>query len=319
MSRYVLLLLVVSATYPQEVRKAAEPPQAQSPPLDYRLGPSDVLSISVLGLKDFDRSVTVSNSGRIRVPHIGILNVLDMTTLQLETDLARRLRERNLVKDPWVQVRVTASRSQAVYVLGEVIMPGQYLLKDGMRVLDLVSLGLGVNDVTSTQVYLYRQRGRDSDQPSTTDRLGMYEVAHIDLQELFQGKKPELNVRLQGGDILYCPEKKPEFFYVIGDLVKPGPIEMISGQTVMASRAVSWAGGPTKTAKLSKGIVLRYDKTGARQEFAVDFKALLAGKKADFAILPNDVVFIPGSAGKTLAYGLLSIVPGVGTMSAVMR
>ncbi len=278
-----------------------------------------MLSINVLGLKDFERSVTVSNSGRIRVPHIGVLNVLDMTTSQLEADLAGRLREQNLVRDPSVQVQVTTPRSRTVYVLGEVGQPGQYIMKDGMHLLDLVSLGLGLNDVTDKWVYLYRQRGGEAGKPWTPDALSMYEVAHIPLQQLIQGKNPELNLRLQGGDILYCPEKKPDYFYVVGELVKAGPIEMIPGQTVMASRAVSWAGGPTKTAKLSKGIVLRYDKTGGRQELAVDFKALLEGKKPDFAILPNDVIFIPGSSAKTLAYGILGIIPGVGAMSAVIR
>jgi polysaccharide export outer membrane protein len=319
MCRYLLLVFALSTAFTQEVRRPAEPPQTQPATQDYRLGPSDVLSINVLGLKDFERSVTVSNSGRIRLPHLGVLNVLDMTTSQLEADLAGRLRERNLVKEPSVQVRVTSPRSRTVYVLGEVGQPGQYLLKDGMHVLDLVSLGLGLNDVTDKWVYLYRQRGGEPGKPSTPDVPSMYEVAHIPLQQLIQGKNPELNLRLQGGDILYCPEKKPDYFYAVGELVKAGPIEMIPGQTVMASRAVSWAGGPTKTAKLSKGIVLRYDKAGGRQELAVDFKALLEGKKPDFAILPNDVIFIPGSSAKTLAYGLLGIIPGVGAMSAVVR
>jgi protein involved in polysaccharide export with SLBB domain len=286
--------------------------------MDYRLGASDVVSIRVIGLNEFDRSVTVSNSGRIRLPHVGILNVLDKTTSQLEAELGRRLREGNLIKEPWVQVQVSSSRSRTIYVLGEVGMPGQYVLKEGMHLLDLVSLGLGLNEVTSNVVYLYRQRRVEPDKVSSHDTLSMYEVAHIDLQQLLQGKNPELNVLLQGGDILYCPERIPEYFYVVGDLVRTGPIEMIAGQTVMASRAISWAGGPAKTAKLSEGIVLRYDKSGVRQELAVDFKALLDGKKPDFPILPGDIVFIPGSSAKTLAYGLLGIIPGVAAISVIV-
>ena len=35
---------------------------------DYRIGPGDVLSIRVSGVREFDQSIRVSNSGRIRVP-----------------------------------------------------------------------------------------------------------------------------------------------------------------------------------------------------------------------------------------------------------
>lgn len=317
MRRYLFLAYVSMVAFSQEVPKPAESPQRPWA-IDYRLGASDVVSIKVIGLTDFDRSVTVSNSGRIRLPHVGVINVLDKTTSQLEDDLARRLREHNLIKDPWVQVQVISSRSRTIYVLGEVGMPGQYLLKDGMRLLDLVSLGLGLNEVTSNIVHLYRQRSVEPEKLSKSTTTSMYEVAHIDLRQLLQGKKPELNVLLQGGDILYCPEKIPDYFYVVGDLVKTGPIEMVSGQTVMASRAISWAGGPTRTAKLSEGIVLRYDKNGARQELAVDFKALLAGKEPDFSILPSDIIYVPGSSAKTLTYGLLGIIPGVAMMVAIV-
>jgi hypothetical protein len=41
----------------------------------------------------------------------------------------------------------------------------------------------------------------------------------------------------------------------------------------------------------------------------VDFAAILSGKQPDFKVLPNDIIFIPGSKYKTLAYGLLGVVP----------
>ena len=46
---------------------------------------------------------------------------------------------------------------------------------------------------------------------------------------------------------------------------------------------------------------------------------LLKGKKPDFAIEPNDIIFIPGSSVKTLAYGLLGVIPSVTQGASMIR
>ena len=42
----------------------------------------------------------------------------------------------------------------------------------------------------------------------------------------------------------------------------------------------------------------------------MDFAAILKGKQPDFAVRPNDILFVPGSGAKTLGYGLLGVIPG---------
>lgn len=278
---------------------------------DYRLGAGDVVAISVLGIKDFDRAVPISNSGRMHVPYLGVLSVAGMTLDQLREEVGRRLRERGLLKNPWVQARVVDYRAHTVYILGEVLMPGQYVLKQDMYMMDLVSLGMGMNSVTSRTVYLYRQKPPAPAGVKPAVPENPYDVMAIDLQEVLNGKRPDLNIRLRGGDILYCPERKATYFYAVGDLNRPGAVEMPQNESVLVSRAISLAGGPSRTAKMSKSFVLRYDESGARQQLPVNFKKVLAGKQPDFVINPNDVIFVPGSSVKTLAYGILGIVPGV--------
>jgi protein involved in polysaccharide export with SLBB domain len=96
-------------------------------------------------------------------------------------------------------------------------------------------------------------------------------------------------------------------FFVVGEVLDPRNFFYLPGKTIMASQAISWAGGPTRTAKMADGMLVRYDDQGKRQEIKVDYAALLAGKQADFAIQPNDIVFIPGSKLKTIAQGMLSM------------
>jgi hypothetical protein len=139
----------------------------------------------------------------------------------------------------------------------------------------------------------------------------------INLQELYSGKRPELNLKLRGGDMLYCPERQREYFYVFGDVARPGVLEFKAQEEVLVSRAVSMAGGTLPTARASKGVLIRYDKTGKREDMTVDFQAVLRGKKPDIPIKPNDVIFIPGSAIKGLGWGLLNTIPGVAEAAAV--
>ena len=96
---------------------------------------------------------------------------------------------------------------------------------------------------------------------------------------------------------------------MIGDVGRPGTYELPQDRRVLVSQGLAKAGGPTRTAKMNSGILVRYDELGERQELAVNFSDILKGKKADFPIQNNDVIFIPGSTAKEIGYGLLGVIP----------
>lgn len=300
-----------SATTPA----APAPAGVQATRGDYRVGPGDLLSIGVSGLKEFDVRTRVSNSGKIHLPYLGIVRVTDLTTTALQAELATMLRERGLVKEPWVTVRVDQYRAQPVYILGEVMLPGQFVIKDDMYLVDLISLGGGFNEFATPVGYLYRRKENADDLPKGA--MPTDEAVEIDFQALNEGRRPELNVKLRGGDVLYVPQRKKEYFFVVGDVVAPGPFELASdAPTLMLSQAFSKAGGPLKTAKISKGVLVRFDRNGGREELPVDFKAILEGRKPDLPVQANDILFIPGSTAKTLGLGMLGIIPGTITSRA---
>jgi polysaccharide export outer membrane protein len=280
---------------------------------DYVVGAGDVIYISVFGLNDFEQIIRVSNSGKIHVPHLGILKVHGLTPSQIEAKIATALIERELVKEPWVQVRVMEYRAHPVYVLGEVQQAGQFLITGDMTVLDLIGLAGAFNDVYSPVGYLYRYRypgAASSDDPNAVN-YDEQEVLKIEFSALYDGSHPEMNVHLRGGDILYVPQRKANHFFVVGDVARPGAFEIAVNDEVFATQAIAKAGGPLKTAKMSKGILVRFDKDGGRQETPVDFQAILRGKESNLPVFPNDIIYIPGSSAKTLGYGLIGIIPGV--------
>jgi polysaccharide biosynthesis/export protein len=278
---------------------------------DYRIGPGDVLYISVLGMNELNQTIRISNSGKIHVPHLGVMKVNDKTPSELEALIAAQLVQRELVKKPWVQVRVVEYRAHPVYILGEVMQPGQFLMKDEMYLSDLISLAAGFNDVATPVGYLYRRAipQADAEGKGSLDISQSEEAIEIDFRKLYDGSKPELNVKLRGGDVLYVPQRKQNYYFVVGDIQSPKAYEISFQQEILASQAIAKAGGPLKTAKLSKSILVRYEQDGSRKEQTVDFGAILKGRKPDFPVRPNDIIFIPGSSAKTLGYGLLGVLP----------
>lgn len=302
----VLLCLLLGLAVPARAQApSADPaaPEAAREP-GYRIGPGDLLSIGVSNVKQFDQTVRVSNTGKIHVPFLGVLKVADMTPSELERLVTERLREDGLVKDPWVSVSIQQYRAQPVYILGEVMDPGQFVIRDEMYLIDLITLAGGFNDVATPVGFLYRRRPDAGTADAQPD-----EAIEINFRALNEGLQPELNVKLRGGDVLYVPQRRKEFFYVVGDVNQPGAYELPDPAMMLSSQAVAKAGGPMRTAKLSKAILVRFDEQGRRLELPVDIKAVFEGRKPEVRILPNDILFVPGSTAKTLAYGLLGAVP----------
>jgi len=303
-------------------------PQAESAPAGYRVGPSDALAVSVIGVKEFAQvnkpwlDVVVSNSGKVHMPFIGAFNVNNMTVEELQEEVKRRFRDMGLMKDAQVTVRVMQYRAKTMYILGEIAQPGQYYMREDTYMMDLLGLSLGWP--TEGIGYLYRRAplksgtdgtaGETSGSGETSAIPGETQVTEaipIDFHALASGERPDLNLRLEGGDVLYVPFNRPKFFYATGDVENPGAFEIPPARDLLVTQAMSAAGGPTRTAKMSKGILVRFDGEGGRQELPVDFDAILRGRKPDFKIQENDIIFVPGSNAKTLGYGLLRIVPNL--------
>jgi len=323
--------LAQTADVPEKQDKqGSSAPQTELPPAppvtpqsrEYLLGPGDVVKIAVFDMPELGKTVRVSNSGKIHLPYLGVFPIAGMTSLALERDIASRLQRQKLVKDPQVQVMIAEYRAQPVYILGEVGRPGQYVLNEKTYLMDLITMAGGVNTVARKYGFLYRRTpnppeanewNSDSSSPAAAkkDASALYQVTKIDLTRLIEGQKLDLNIELQGGDLFHVPQLETDLFYVVGQVMRTGGFQVPTGEKLLVSRALSMAGGPGKTAKMSQGVVIRYDETGQRREIPADFAAIFKGKQPDFPVEANDIIFIPGSQIKTIGYGLLGILPSL--------
>lgn len=115
---------------------AAPPLRAQ----EHRLGPDDVVRMTVYGEKDLSGEYKVGGDGAIAVPLIGAVKVDGLTPAGAGEEVARKLADGYLV-EPSVSVQVIESRP--FYILGEVKNPGGYKYVSNMTVLGAVAMAGG--------------------------------------------------------------------------------------------------------------------------------------------------------------------------------
>ena len=115
------------------------PPPNYTPPAtgqlqDYRVGPFDVLDVSVLEVDNLSRTVVVSSTGVISLPLSGDIDVTGKTTDQIAAEIAHRLGEHDL-QNPQVTVTLKDSASLKFTVEGSVLQPGVYPITGPMTLL----------------------------------------------------------------------------------------------------------------------------------------------------------------------------------------
>ena len=160
--RFVAVLLVSGFA-------AAAPAGAQAPPgtaadrdgnrnaapETYRIGPEDVLQVSVWKNDALSRSVPVRPDGKISLPLVNDVQAGGLTALELREILTKQLAE--FMPNPEVSVIVTDVRSFKVSVIGEVARPGRYDLKSWTTVLDVLALAGGFSQFASRSKILILQ------------------------------------------------------------------------------------------------------------------------------------------------------------------
>lgn len=123
---------------------------------EYRIGPHDLLQISVFGSEELSRSVRVSSRGQISLPLVGAIDVGGKTVEQVERGIAAAL-SKDLMQDPQVSVFVQEYTSQRVTVEGAVNKPGIFPLTGPTTLLQAVAMAEGMGQLADeTAVIVFR-------------------------------------------------------------------------------------------------------------------------------------------------------------------
>lgn len=123
----------------------------------YKIGPLDVLDVSVFQVPELTRSVQVADSGTINLPLVGDVVVGGKTAQGVEHELTARLGATYL-QSPQVTVYVKEYNSQRVTVEGAVQKPGIYPLRGQSSLLQIIATAQGLSPSSDHgNVLVFRQ------------------------------------------------------------------------------------------------------------------------------------------------------------------
>jgi polysaccharide export outer membrane protein len=143
-------------------------------------------------------------------------------------------------------------------------------------------------------------------------------VAEVNLKKIMEAKDPEQNIQIFPHDVITVP--KAEMVYVIGDVKHSGGFVLSEAESMSVLQALSLAEGLNGTADARHARILRLmHDTDQREELPVDVKGVLAGKKTDIALRGDDILFVPGSAGKKASLRAIEAAIQTGTGMAIWR
>ena len=159
---------------------------------DFRLGPEDVLQISVWKDESLSREVVVRPDGILSFPLVGDVQADGRTVEELKKELVTRLG--SYVQDPVVSVIVSKVLSYRIYVVGRVNKPGEFVLGHTADVMQALSMAGGLTPYASANQIkiLRREKGAQV----------VYPFRYGDVEK---GEDLGQNMLLKRGDVVVVP------------------------------------------------------------------------------------------------------------------
>jgi len=287
----------------------------RDPYRDYKIGPEDLLEISVFEEEKLNKTVRVSSQGNINLPLLGILRVKGLTANELEREIRDLLAEKYL-QNPNVNVFIKEYRSQRISVMGAVEKPGVFDVTGQKTVLDMLAMAGGLKEDAGQLLFLIRpprMEEEDSKERKDVDEQTP-KTFMVDLEELFMRGDMTLNLPLTHGDVINIPVSGKIF--VGGEVRAPGGFPL-KGKKLTVSQAISLAGGLKTEANGGETRIFRYSDKGTGKEILpVNVYAIQKGQEEDLYLKENDIIIVPKSGTKTFLSELWDFIKGrVGAFS----
>jgi polysaccharide export outer membrane protein len=280
------LLNALETQHESRVRKVVE--EFASKPHGYAVGVGDVLQITVWDHPELTipagsfrepefSGQQVGEDGYLYYPYVGMVKAAGMNVAALRDVLTERLSK--YITNPQLDVRVVAFRSKRVYVVGEVARPGVLPVTDiPLTIADAISLSGGLTPIAHKSGVNVSRGGK---------------VYEIDLKELYDHADSSQNLMLQHGDIVNVLDRSQQKVFVMGEIKRPGAVEIFNGQLSL-SAAIGEVGGFNQNSSDPGNIyVVRGSDKDKPEIFHLDAKyasgMLLAER---FDMQAQDVIFV---------------------------
>ncbi|MFQ5471934.1 MAG: polysaccharide biosynthesis/export family protein [Dehalococcoidia bacterium] len=257
--------------------------------LPYRVGPSDVLQVTLTGLDDptADTSVQarVNRSGDIRLPIVGAVKVGDMEIEDVEQAILDRYVPAVVVKNLTVHVEVVAPETTNVVVVGAVTQPGLVQLRrNESDLLHAVASAGGLSSDASGRVRLRRIRN-----PNEDVTLNLLDPRSLNAALSLKA--------LQPGDILKVEAATPNTVFVGGLVNVVGPQAFPPGTRVNLLQLLAAAGGVREELGPTEATLIRRMPDGQDVHVKLDIGKLRRGEDPNITLAAGDIFWVPETVG----------------------
>jgi polysaccharide biosynthesis/export protein len=197
--------------------RAADTLAAATTPGDngYKIGPLDVLDISVFQAPDLSKTVEVASNGTVDLPLLGETPAAGKSTLELQRELNSRLGAKYL-QNPQVTVTVKQFNSSRVTISGEVKNPGVFPYK-GETLLQYVTMAGGLTPEANSMVVVLRKTN------------GARRAAKFNVADIEAGRVND--PAMEAGDLIVADANplKQGFNTVLNPILKVLPLAFFAG------------------------------------------------------------------------------------------
>jgi len=252
---------------------------------DYKIRSGDVLAVTVFGEPSLSQpQLKVLPGGAVVEPLVGEVNVGGLTPTQAAQALATALKR--YLRHPQVTVAVEQLGPVNVYVLGNVKLPGKYLVEPQSRLMDAIAAAGGLGPV-------------DGDYPDAKVSTAGGEPKTVSLQKLFKEGDLSENQPVEPDTTIYIPSPLTFNVQVLGAVDHAGDVPLHEGDGIVV--AVARAGNsPNAQADLNHVVIRRVETNGKVMTKTVNvYEILKTGDTSkDVPLKKGDTVYVPQGSGK---------------------
>ena len=162
----------------------------------YKLNPGDEVEISVWNEEHLQKTISVLPDGMISFPLVGHLQAAGKSASEIETTIAAKLDA--YIADPEVNVTVTSTRGNVIFVVGKVLKPGPIVMIQSTTVMQALAMAGGLNEFASANsIKIIRRSGLEEGAQET-----LLKIRYSDLEK---GNDLSSNHILNYGDVIVVP------------------------------------------------------------------------------------------------------------------
>ncbi len=246
------------------------------------LDEGDLVELRVFDTPELSGKFRVDDLGEISLPVGGAVKVKGLNAEQAQFAVEERFRQKQILREPNVEILVLEYATQGVTVAGEVKAPGVYPWVTKHTVADFIAVAGGITPTASRTI--------------TVNRRNREQVMTFQL-----GNSAQLpggaDMQVEPGDRIQV--KRAGVVYVVGDVGRPGGYLVDNTDTITVLQALALAQGVNKTAKSDAKLIR--NTSGGRIESDLPLKKIVSNRAADPKLQDGDIVFVPVSGGKQFA------------------